>query len=450
MSSRTSDRRVATPSLSSLAKTQSVRSHRTQNTPSTVRTVITAPPWARDEPPSPTEQVPLSSTNSIHPKPSQSGLSSHEDSSATVSNQHSDQPYGQKGDPPWWMFTRKGRQEGPPQRTPSAKHAWPMLGSRSGGSGEKHEYERPMNERAKSTWLSSSQRVRHGPEPAEGDPDPPFGDKDRHRGWGLHIPIPTPAPFTLSHNRTPGWDTPWSSRAAQQFNEIDDQGGNFGVHENLPGPSDDLGDGPAGRKRSKWYHRRKRIRAFIFYNNYVPLLFRVINITFTAAALAVAIDIRKIERRYNVMGAVGSSPIIVIIFAPLTLVHVMIAIYLEYLGRPLGLWRTSTKLVYTLSETLFICAWSAALSLCFDNFFTSVIGCVSPSAISWYNEIPRLIPDIPNIGRGGGQPGDSICDRQLTLICLVFIGLIMYCTNLFISLFRIFEKVKYHTTALPR
>src|SRR5258708_6428250 len=51
------------------------------------------------------------------------------------------------------------------------------------------------------------------------------------------------------------------------------------------------------------------------------------------------------------------------------------ALKLEYFGRPVGLWQTSGKLAHTLSEVLFICAWSAALSLCFDNFFTSLIPC---------------------------------------------------------------------------
>lgn len=136
---------------------------------------------------------------------------------------------------------------------------------------------------------------------------------------------------------------------------------------------------------------------------------------------------------------------LVIIFAPLTLVHVMVAIYLEYFGRPLGLWRTSSKLTHTLLEVLFICAWSAAFSLCFDNFFTSLVPCAAPSSISWYNQIPRPVdPSFPNLGRNEGGVGDQICEDQLALIILVGIGLIMYCMNLIISLFRIFQKVKDH------
>ncbi|KAF8140143.1 hypothetical protein EV363DRAFT_329452 [Boletus edulis] len=186
--------------------------------------------------------------------------------------------------------------------------------------------------------------------------------------------------------------------------------------------------------------RKNRFSTFILSNIYVPLLFRFINITFTTSALAVAVRIRQWEAEYNVMGAVGSSPTLVIIFAPLTLVHVMVAIYVEYFSRPLGLWRTSGKLAHTLLEVFFICAWSAALSLCFDNYFTSPIPCAPASSIAWYSQLSR--PPLRPLGIGA--IGDTICDSQLALICLVMVGLIMYCTNLVISLFRIFEKVKYH------
>jgi len=190
-------------------------------------------------------------------------------------------------------------------------------------------------------------------------------------------------------------------------------------------------------KQTPWQQRKKMLRGFLLTNSYVPLLFRFVNITLTTSALAIAIRIRALEMSHHVRGAVGSSPVLVIIFAPLTLVHVMLAIYLEYFGRPLGLWHTSGKLAHTLLETLFICAWSAALSLCFDNYFTSVIPC-SESGNEWYNELPPP-PTIPDVG----SFGPAICNNQLALICLVGFGLVMYCMSLIISLYRIFEKVKY-------
>lgn len=123
---------------------------------------------------------------------------------------------------------------------------------------------------------------------------------------------------------------------------------------------------------------------------------------------------------------------------------------LEYFGRPLGLWRTSAKLMHTLSETLFICAWSAALSLCFDNIFTSPLQCTPRSATRWYSEIPPQVnPITQQVGRDEESgPTDSICDGQSALIALVAVGLFSYLSNLVISLFRIFEKVKYHTHSL--
>lgn len=188
----------------------------------------------------------------------------------------------------------------------------------------------------------------------------------------------------------------------------------------------------------------------------------MLNVSFTTATLAVAISIRQIEIKHQLVGAVGSSPVLAIIFAPLTLIHVIVAIYvsnrmltltflliyksqLEYFGKPLGLWHTSGKLMHTLLEMLFICMWSACLSLTFDNFFTSRLGCAPEWTTRWWNHLEPL-SQIEGQGLGEGGPADQICDDQLALICLVFFGLVLYCMTLIISLFRIFEKVKYHGT----
>jgi hypothetical protein len=108
--------------------------------------------------------------------------------------------------------------------------------------------------------------------------------------------------------------------------------------------------------------------------------------------------------------------VLAIILAPLTLVHVMVAIYvsyspafqcrnhtyalqLEYFGRPLGLWRTSAKLAHTLLEVVFICAWSAELALCFDNYFTSPLNCAPRSTVKWYSELPPFANPLSNNGK---------------------------------------------------
>ncbi|KAH7931111.1 hypothetical protein BV22DRAFT_30202 [Leucogyrophana mollusca] len=412
------------PSLSttSLAASHSVRSHGF-TAPSTSRTVITAPPWAQDEPPSPTDKPDEAdrprTAFDYRPSDVTSSRSSFGGLAASGSTNESH----------WWTFAR-------PRPTRLFY----------GESTDQRTDRRAVNFKDRPSWLLPGSRRSHY--------DPGFIPSARelepthHRGGSaLHLSIPPTVPFTVSHNKTPGWDTPWQPPDTRgEYSHIGMSGGYR--HDGF------------AEKDNNARSRKKRFRAFILTNIYVPLLFRFINITFTTAALAIAIRIRLWEMRYGIMGIVGSSPFVliilamcrclnplrtlVIIFAPLTLVHVMVAIYLEYFGRPLGLWRTSGKLAHTLLEVCFICAWSASLSLSFDNFFTSLIPCASSGSTAWYNQLPQPQLSLPNLGRDEGGVGDTICDNQLALICLVGVGLIMYCINLVISLFRIFEKVKYH------
>ncbi|KIM85346.1 hypothetical protein PILCRDRAFT_817350 [Piloderma croceum F 1598] len=413
------------PSSSSRASLQSGRSGRGKGH-STLRTVITSPPWAQDEPPSPTDETDHCTT-SRHPSDSRpSDVASYQSSAPPGSVAHVSR---------WWTFARPrpwahGQQDFmPPAEGEGAHHS---LGAMKRASIFK---DRSMS------WLPTSHHHRSqdvsnvSPTFSKGFGSHRSALKENRSNWGLTIEVPAPpVPFTMPHSRTPGWDSPWSPRAARN--------GHHHAQDTFEHDDDD--DDDDSHEKSA---RKKRLRTFILTNSYVPLLFRFINITFTTAALGVAIRIRLTELHNGIMGAVGSSPTLVIIFAPLTLVHVMVAIYLEYFGRPLGLWRTSSKLAHTLIEVLFICAWSAALSLSFDNFFTSLVPCAAPSSIAWYNRLPRPQSPMMDLGRHEGGVGDRVCDDQAALISLVGVGLVMYCINLIISLFRIFEKVKYHPGA---
>ncbi|KAJ7487718.1 hypothetical protein B0H11DRAFT_2014576 [Mycena galericulata] len=387
-------------STSTLAPSPSVRTVREHaHAPPPVPSVITTPPWAKDEPPSPTdeEQHFIDTHHATESRPSV--VASFQSAYASDSASR------------WWAFTRpRGASEPSPEQLDTLS---------------------PKPDRKGVSFKDRSISWRDGTFPRRVRQQSRAGTINRN--WNLSITLPTPpaASFTLQHNVTPGWDVPWTSRVGAQ--------GPAGRHnsEDSDFTEDDSPVDPH-KNYTVWGWRRKRLRAFILSNTYVPLLFRGINITFTTTALAIAIRIRLLERRMHTMGELGSSPTLVIIFAPLTLVHVITSIYFEYFGRPLGLWRTSAKLAHTLLEVLFICAWSAALSLCFDNFFTSVIPCASAGSISWYSTIPRPKSTTDPVS------GDKRCDDQLALICLVLIGLLAYCTNLVISLYRIFEKVKYH------
>ncbi|KAI0348441.1 hypothetical protein BDW22DRAFT_1404340 [Trametopsis cervina] len=401
------------PSATSSTFTHSRSVHST-NRPHTsgIKTVVTAPPWARDEPPSPGEEAPPSTFT--HPA-IPDGRSDHRPSDVT-SYQSSTGDENMAGPSRWWAFTRPRPEDtGPGSPTLPLTSNAARLGFHRG--------------RALSVnWLPASLSRR----PGDGETSP----REREIQVGTDLRMPKlhldlqemHSPQTVAQTKTPGWDVPWSPRAPGQPT----------VSWDTSAGSDE----DSNEKSGVWQTRKKRIRVYMLTNVYVPLLFRVVNIMFTTSALAIGIRIRLVERRYHIEGVLGASPTLVIIFAPLTLVHVIVAIYLEYFGRPLGLWRTSAKLAHTLIEVVFICAWSAALGLCFDNFFTSIIPCAASSSTSWYNTIPRP-PPIPGLNGLTGI-GDMICDEQLALICLVGVGLIMYCFNLVISLYRIFEKVKYH------
>ncbi|TFK41045.1 hypothetical protein BDQ12DRAFT_420851 [Crucibulum laeve] len=405
MSTASRQKPPSLPSTASLNPTSSVRSFR--RPPPPVTTVVTSPPWARDEPPSPKEDAASTAEPQNVSEPRPSDVASYSSGPS-------------QSDSRWWTFTL------PRSRDPSFN-----LISNSSRPEKKGFKDRSMS------WLPMSASIREGTSfmrrDKEKDPEQP--DYSANNVGELSVTVPPPAPFTMAHSDTPGWSSPWTPRIADSTLRRENSYGFAEVEQ------ESKNDG------SPWRLRRKKLRSFILVNTYVPLLFRFINISFTGAALGMAIRIRQLELRNNAMGAVGSSPTVVIIFAPLTLVHVIGAIYLEYFGRPLGLWRTSAKLAHTLSEVLFICAWSAALSLCFDNFFTSLIPCAPSSSTSWYNQLPR---PPSNVETFEGSVGDRICDDQLSLICLVGVGLIAYCSNLIISLYRIFEKVKYHPAAAMR
>lgn len=384
---------------------------------STIRPVVTQPPWARDEPPSPElEAMPISDlalrlsasvqSGSAQNAASSSGASVHSSAATTL-------PDGRR-----WRFQSMLSQL---RRASGAAHAH-------------HDHEPELVEEPEQPPESSSSYF----------PSPPT------RPSPLRLQIPRNAhSFTLAQSKTPGWATPWApSNAPRQGGPYMRSGSQippetaFNGFQGLDEQEKDLAP------MSAWKRRRRTFRSFILTNAYVPLLCRIANFSFTTATLGVAIRLRQMEIDNGALGAVGSSPILAIIFSPLTLVHVLTAIYLEYFGRPLGLWRTSGKLAHTLSEVLFICIWSGSVSVAFDNYFTSPLLCTPQSWNTWWDHLPQQSSPLPDeLGRYKGGVADSICGDQLVIVCLEFVGLALYNVSLVISLFRIFEKVKIHTTA---
>ncbi|CUA75554.1 hypothetical protein RSOLAG22IIIB_05952 [Rhizoctonia solani] len=420
------------------------------------RVVITTPPWAKDDPPEPPEEKHPQLNLNTHPlrthiddhtallSPRQSGsLRSFNPSSSNPSpasnpplpadrspiSPISESPNPNSPGVSWWSRVPY------PLRKASQGS---VFNKRKGSAGDASE-----------DVLQSPLQAEAGPSTLRGEPS----GLQRNTA-GLKVELPE-GPFTLQQTQTPGWETPWAPHppAAYRGTAGRDRAGQSdmgysGGKELGAAASRRTDDDDVRSRRGGKYSRIKRgLRTYILQNNYVPLFIRLLNIAFTTSTLAVGISTRRLELKNGILGSIGSSPTLVIIFAPPTLVHVMAAIYLEYFGRPLGIWSTSAKLIHTLSEVFFICMWSASLSLCFDNYFTTPLACTPISSTSWWNELPAAENAMANDEQTDPLLVDQLCSRQLALICLVFFGLSLYCWNLVISLFRIFEKVKHRAVA---
>jgi hypothetical protein len=76
--------------------------------------------------------------------------------------------------------------------------------------------------------------------------------------------------------------------------------------------------------------RKSVIRQFLLSNPFAPLVFRFLNLSITSTTLAIATRIWVIQKQNHVEGIIGRSPLLAIIFAPLTLVHVVTNVYVSY------------------------------------------------------------------------------------------------------------------------
>lgn len=445
--------------------------------------VITSPPWARDETPSPTEEEPAPRSSNVRPgEPSGSSVANLNPSwdTASTDSNATDHPGSR-----WWVFTRPRRQQsseaGAVPMTDIADGT-PTSDARPDAKGKSpEEGRRPMRERLKSSVLLAADyayvgrnRRRHTITESENehehertDEESPIAARDEIAedvepntptasstlatsstrtkpvglGNSLRLELPqTPMDaFTLAQNQTPGWQSPWAPHPAQTRAP--------NMHELSSPVEPDRAYYASSQTDSEdhlspWQRRHKAFRRFVLHNSATPLILRIINLALTTSTLGTAIAERRLELHHHVLGVVGSSITLNIIFAPLTITHVLVAIYLEYFGRPLGLWHTSWKLFHTLSETVFICLWSAALSLTFDNYFTSGLRCAPLSSTRWWDQLPSPPNPLGGVNVEGSL-SDNLCDHTLALIVLIFFGLITYILSLGVSLFRIFEKVKY-------
>jgi hypothetical protein len=65
----------------------------------------------------------------------------------------------------------------------------------------------------------------------------------------------------------------------------------------------------------------------------------------------------RFEQRIGTAGIVGSSPLLTIGYASVTIVHQIVALWRESFGRPIGLWGLRSKIVWVCGDLFFIALW---------------------------------------------------------------------------------------------
>lgn len=99
-------------------------------------------------------------------------------------------------------------------------------------------------------------------------------NSDDNNTPNLTVPIPAgsnPVQYTLSHTSTPGWETPWSARLGAQGPRRPHRE-SYGFEEMEENESN-----RSHKEHSPWQRRKKKLRAFILINTYVPLVSRLLN-----------------------------------------------------------------------------------------------------------------------------------------------------------------------------
>lgn len=102
-------------------------------------------------------------------------------------------------------------------------------------------------------------------------------------------------------------------------------------------------------------------------------------------------------------------------------------------------------MTHTLTELVFICLYSAVLSLAFNDLFTSSLECTNYTPYERYNTPPPSL-DQNGVSRGLSR---TICRQQIAQVSFIFCSVVFYIAVLVISLLRIFNKVSRRCAVAP-
>ena len=183
--------------------------------------------------------------------------------------------------------------------------------------------------------------------------------------------------------------------------------------------------------------------------------------------VALAITIREQLFDLRLPGLIGPSTTLIIAYSCLTIIHIFIAVYREYFGRPIGLWGLRSKMLWVCLDLLFVALWSSGLTLQINDLIDTPLDCVNTAA--WWeegrsSEYASLLDDLDVLRLYGSDLMDvgvsetlgiilpdeitastlarEACRRQEGGIALALMTLLLYGGNMVLSLFRIFETVR--------
>lgn len=208
--------------------------------------------WAKDEPPSPKEEV----FSTFQPQLPAADQASNSDFGHNFGNGNASGSLSR-----WWTFTTPRQAE----RFPDSDNS-PIR--------ELNRKQSIFKDKRRS-WLAtptirepSTSFSKHAFEKSSVDPEQQGGSGSARKPWDMRISMPT-RPFTVNQVNSPGWETPWTSRAGAQgpFHSRSHNGYIENEEENLETHS-----GEGGAHTSKWKDRKKRLRIFLLNNAYVPLV----------------------------------------------------------------------------------------------------------------------------------------------------------------------------------
>lgn len=138
----------------------------------------------------------------------------------------------------------------------------------------------------------------------------------------------------------------------------------------------------------------------------------------------------------------------------------MTAIFREYFGRPVGLWGLRSKMLWVCLDLLFVALWSSALTLAINDYIDTPLDCTPLTpwwtpGVDYYSSgdngsAVAAVTTAVSLATEATVPASvknsevihDVCRRQVGCFSIALVTLLLYCGNMVLSLFRIFETVR--------